>query len=380
MGVARRRRRLRPPTVPSEASFFNGLGMWVAGMAVVSGFGMTVAASQWWSTSITSVLWVLPLWAVLYCLIERLVLKSFGTSWAWNLVLTIPRLVLSLAIALVIGLPMAQVIYSGSINDELSKTTTARIHQATNQITRHVRREDRGGAEGDRGGAGQGDEPPAAGHEQPVPRRLRGRPGELLADPQARLRARTASATPRRAAAAAAALKRARPQFAATIAADRRKIALWRAAESGQIANRVATIKADRDFLARQAALERVEKASPAVKKYVEFFLAFLIAIDLVALVLKLTHLFSTGGAYERSAAALRATDLVEVHRLQERAAVLTRRITLEARAEEEADELRVLGEAPRGPDLGSDEFGLSDRPTRRPPLGGPAAATSLAD
>ena len=122
--------------VPSEASFFNALGMWVAGMAVVSGFGMTVAASQWWSTSIPSVLWVLPIWAVLYCLIERLVLKSFGTSWAWNLVLTIPRLALSLAIALVIGLPIAQVIYSGSINDELSKTTTARIHEATNQITR----------------------------------------------------------------------------------------------------------------------------------------------------------------------------------------------------------------------------------------------------
>src|SRR5262245_25113333 len=122
--------------VPSEASFFNGLGMWVAGMALVSGFGMTVAASQWWSTSIVSVLWVLPLWTVLYCLIERLVLKSFGTSWVWNLVLTVPRVVLALAIALVIGLPIAQVIYSGSINDELSKTTTARIHEATNQITR----------------------------------------------------------------------------------------------------------------------------------------------------------------------------------------------------------------------------------------------------
>ena len=27
-------------------------------------------------------------------------------------------------------------IYSGSINDQLSKTTTARIHEATNQITR----------------------------------------------------------------------------------------------------------------------------------------------------------------------------------------------------------------------------------------------------
>ena len=146
----------------------------------------------------------------------------------------------------------------------------------------------------------------------------------------------------RRAAVAAAALKSARPQFAATIAADRRKIKLWQAAETAQIANRTASIKADRDFLARQAALERVEKANPAVTKYVEFFLAFLIAIDLVALVLKLTHLFSTGGAYERSAAALRATDLVEAHRLQERAAVLTHRISLEARAEKDADERRI--------------------------------------
>jgi hypothetical protein len=104
------------------------------------------------------------------------------------------------------------------------------------------------------------------------------------------------------------------------------------------------------------------------VKKYVEFFLAFLIAIDLVALVLKLTHLFSTGGAYERSAAALRATDLVEVHRLQERAAVLTRRITLEARAQEDADELRIRGEISR------------ERPSRRAPLGGPVTATPLGD
>ena len=84
------------------------------------------------------------------------------------------------------------------------------------------------------------------------------------------------------------------------------------------------------------------------MKKYVEFFLAFLIAIDLVALVLKLTHLLSTGGAYERSAAALRAMDVVESHRLQERAAVLTRRITLEARAEEDADELRIRGRIER--------------------------------
>jgi len=365
--------------VPSEASFLNGLGMWVAGMAVVSGFGMTVAAGQWWSTPITNVLWVLPLWAVLYCLIERLVLKSFGTSWRWNLVLTIPRLVLSLAIALVIGLPMAQVIYSGSINDELSKTTTTRIHQATNEITRTYDAKI---------AAAQKEIAVAQAKEARLQQQVTN--SRFLADCEAGLA--TCSQThklgrgpyykrdARRAAAAAAELKRARPQLEATIDANRRKISIWRVAESSQIANRVSTIKADRGFLARQAALERVERASPAVKKYVEFFLAFLIAIDLVALILKLTHLFSTGGAYERSAAALRANDLVEVHRLQERATVRTRRITLEARAQEDADELRIRGEISRDHEFESDELKLKDRPARSPSLGGPAAATSLGD
>ena len=182
----------------------------------------------------------------------------------------------------------------------------------------------------------------------------------------------------RRASAAAAELKRARPQIAAAIAANRQKIAVWRVAESSQIANRVATIKADRDFLARQAALDRVEKASPAVTKYVEFFLAFLIAIDLVALMLKLTHLFSTGGAYERSAAALRANDLVEV--LQERAVVLTRRITLQSRAQQDADELTIRGEISGDPEVESDELRLNERTSRRPPLGEPATAAPLSD
>ena len=330
--------------VPSEASFLNGLGMWVVGMAVVSGFAMTVAASQWWSTSIVSVLWVVPLWAVLYCLIERLVLKSFGTSRLGNLVLTIPRLLLSLAIALVVGLPMAQVIYSGSINDEVSKTTTARIQQATADITRTYDA---------RIAAAQKEVDAARSQEASLQRQVANstflsqcEAGETSCSQTHKLGCGPyCKRDARRAAAAAAALRSARPQIEATIAADLHKIALWREAARTQLASRTAAIKADRDFLSRQAALDRVERANPAVRKYVLFFLAFLIALDLVAILLKLIHLFSTGGAYERSASALQSTDLVEVHRLQERATVTTRRISLEARAEERADSLRFGGE-----------------------------------
>jgi hypothetical protein len=271
------------------------------------------------------------------------------------------------------------VIYSGSINDELSKTTTARIHQATNEIARTYDAKI---------AAAQKEIAAAQAKETRLQRQVTH--SRFLADCEAGLascsqthklgRGPYYKRDARRAAAAAAELKRARPQIAATIAADRQKIAVWRAAETSQIANRVATIKANRDFLARQAALDRVEKASPAVTKYVEFFLAFLIAIDLVALMLKLTHLFSTGGAYERAAAAFRANDLVEVHRLQQRATVLTHRITLEARAQQDADELRIRGETSREPGLESDELRLNERPGRRPSLRGPATATPLGD
>ena len=119
------------------------------------------------------------------------------------------------------------------------------------------------------------------------------------------------------------------------------------------------------------------------MRKYVLFFLAFLISLDLVAILLKLIHLFSTGGAYERSASALQSTDLVEVHRLQERATVTTRRISLEARAEERADSLRFGGEvevdAERAPEPKPEQRGAAaDLPRARPPLGGSATVGQI--
>ena len=284
---------------------------------------------------------------------------------------------LSLAIALVVGLPMIQVIYSGSINDQLSKTATARVHAATNQIT-HLYDAKIAAAQKEIASVRARE---AKLEQQVTKSRFL---SECEAGEASCSQTHKTGCGPyckrdaRQAAIAAAALASARPQSAATIAADQRKIALWQATETSQLANRVSSIKADRDFLARQAALDQVERAHPDVKRYVEFFLAFLIAIDLVALVLKLTHLLSTGGAYERSAAALRGMDVVEAHRLEQRAAVLTHRITLEARAQEDADELRIRGEVSRKPE--PDEPDRAARPARRSPFGGPAAAGPLRD
>jgi hypothetical protein len=68
------------------------------------------------------------------------------------------------------------------------------------------------------------------------------------------------------------------------------------------------------------------------------------------------------------------------VHRLQERANVLTRRITLQSQAQQDADELRIRGEISREHEPERDELGLNELPSRRPSLGGPAPATPLGD
>jgi hypothetical protein len=67
------------------------------------------------------------------------------------------------------------------------------------------------------------------------------------------------------------------------------------------------------------------------------------------------------------------------VHRLQERANVLTRRIELESQARREADEPRIRGEISREPEPETDELRLKER-RGAPVARRPGAATPLGD
>jgi hypothetical protein len=55
------------------------------------------------------------------------------------------------------------------------------------------------------------------------------------------------------------------------------------------------------------------------------------------------------------------------VHRLHERANVLTRRITLESQAHQDADARRIPDEVSREPELATDLLGLTERPAAIP-------------
>ena len=75
----------------------------------------------------------------------------------------------------------------------------------------------------------------------------------------------------------------------------------------------------DQDLLARAQALSTIEKQHPEVTRYVVFVLGLFVCLDLVALVMKLSHLLVGGAVYEEVAAELRERDRVEAHRLRER-------------------------------------------------------------
>lgn len=333
--------------VESERDFLVALGMTVVALSIASGFILTVAASEWWTVPIRRVIWVGPAWTTLILLIERLVLKSFGTSWRWNVVISVPRALLTLAIAFVFGLPMTHFIFRPSIAEQLSTTQAAQVKEATNLATgfyspkiaaaatkiqsiesaenalrqQHIHYVMLAGCEANEPACSTTHEFGCANVCQ------RYRHEASLAEQTLASRL---------------------PADRATIAKLRASMTTWQGLEQTEITARTQAIGGNTDMLARQEALQAIEKQHPSVTTYVRFVLLFFIALDLVPLMIKLTHLFSTGGAYEQAAAALRERDLVGAHRIRREAEVARESVDLQAHADIEVERARIDAEADR--------------------------------
>jgi Domain of unknown function (DUF4407) len=333
--------------VPSERSFLQAQGLVILAMAGVTGFAVAVAASGWWNVPITHLLWLGILWTAVICIIDRLIYKSFGTSRLGNLLLAVPRAALSVMLALVLGLPMVQFIFQPSISEQLTRTSAAeqkearqaaiafyapKIEQATAQIAaieRHEAALKERISKFTRLSGCEKDDPSCS--------RTR-RPG---CGHWCRYYATQASI-------ARATLERERPLDRKKVATLKAQIDDWRQAQATETRSRVEAISSDQDLLARAQALSAIEKEHPEVTRYILFVLGLFVCLDLVALVMKLSHLFVTGAVYEEVAAALRERDRLEAHRLREQTAVLRARITGEAQTEAGVDQVRVEVEKAR--------------------------------
>ena len=327
--------------VPSERSFLDAQGLVIVAMACVTGFAVAVAGSGWWNVPITHILWLGVVWTAVICIVDRLIYKSFGTSRGANLMLAVPRAALSVMLALVLGLPMVQFIFKPSISNQLTQTSAVeqksaqkaaisfyepKITQATAQIAsiqdHETTLENQIGKFTRLSGCENNE--PSCSHTH--------RPG---CGHWCRFYASQADI-------ARVALDRDRVVDRKKIAELRTKIGGWQRSEAVETRTRVDAIAHDQDLLARAQALSAIEKQHPEVSRYVLFVLGLFVCLDLVALVMKLSHLLISGAVYEEVAAALRERDRVEAHRLREQTAVLRKRITGEAHADAAVDEVRV--------------------------------------
>lgn len=316
--------------VPTERSFLDAQGLVVFAMACVTGFAVAVAGSGWWNVPITHVLWLGAVWTGVICLVDRLIYKSFGRKKLVNIALAVPRALLSIMLALVLGLPMVQFIFSPSISNQLTQTAAAqqkqartaaatyfepRITHATAEITAIQGKEVALSTKIDRftrlSGCEQDDSTCSHTHKTGC--------GHWC-----KYYAAQASA-------ARAELARIRPLDQRRVAALKAKIADWQRSEEAETARRVSAIAGDRDLLARAQALSTIEKKHHEVSQYVLFVLALFVCLDLIALAMKLSHLLVTGAVYEEVAQELRERDRLVAHRLRTETEVARRRITAEA-------------------------------------------------
>src|SRR3954447_26106991 len=299
-------------------------------MACVTGFAVAVAGSGWWNVPLQNILWLGIVWTVVICIVDRLIYKSFGTGRTANLALAVPRAALSGMLALVLGLPMVQFIFQPSISKQLTQTSAleqksarqaaidfyepkikrataevASIHAAQTTLQNRVSRFTRlSGCESNE---------PSCSHTH------RSGCGHWCTYYAAQ--AKTARA----------ALARDRAVDGCTLAALPAKIDDWQGSETKDTSTRLAAIAQDQDLLARAQALSAIERQRPEVSRYVLFVLGLFVCLDLVALVMKLSHLLITGAVYEEVAGELRERDRLQAHRLREETAALRKRITREA-------------------------------------------------
>ena len=327
--------------VPSEQSFLEAQGLVILTMACVTGFAVAVAGSGWWNIPITHILWLGVIWTIVICIVDRLIYKSFGTNRRTNLVLAIPRALLSVMLALVLGLPMVQFIFKPSIANQLSQTTAVdqktaqksaigfyqpKIKQASAQITQiqsHETTLENQVAKFTRlSGCERNESSCSHTHKTGCGHWCR------YYAAQADI--------------AKAHLAQDRPTDGVKIAALKTDIRNWQRREASETTSRVDSIAHDTDLLARAEALSAIEKQHPEVSRYVLFVLGLFVCLDLVALVMKLSHLFVGGAVYEEVAAALRERDRLEAHRIREENTVLRKRYTGEAHAEADVDEVRI--------------------------------------
>jgi hypothetical protein len=311
----------------SDQVFYTALGATVVLLACGNGFALAVAAGYMLGLAPGHLWWLGAAWAIILAGgIERLVLQLPSTRRRWLLVVLLPRLTLSLLLAVQLGEPLMLRINEGAINNRLSIVQAADLHKSLKKATTFYA-------------------PKIKAKERQIAR-IRSQDTALQnAIEHYRFRSNCESDTPscsytgkrgcytfckhyaHVAANRRAELRARRRDDANKIADLQADVAYLRARQKAEIQSRRHAITGDRDLIAREEALRSIEKAHPEVAAEVWFLRVLFISLDLLPLAMKVLRMLSVESPYEALAAAARRSDTLAARREDERARVEERRV-----------------------------------------------------
>lgn len=330
---------------PSERLFYDTLGVAVLLLSCASGLAAALAVGQILNVSASSVWWVGLLWAIILAgAIERLVLQLPTGRKRWLLLAVLPRVFLSMMLAVQFAEPVVLAIFHEKISGYLAQTKEhAEQSQASKTASVY--------------------EPKVVEDEHKIAA-IKGRERALANEAEHfRFLSSCEAGTPtcsvtrragcgsycehyaRTAAAAENTLRSAEPadhRQIGRLELDARELrASWKRQESeGDKA-----IAGDTGLLAREEALSHLEK-SPAVALRVWFLRLFFLSLDLLPLGAKVLRILTVDSPLEDLARASRRRDRLGATREQAEAEVEEKRIEEQARADIEVNSVLIQRDA----------------------------------
>jgi Domain of unknown function (DUF4407) len=327
---------------PSEWSFYDALGKTVFLLACASGFAMAVAVGYLLQMPASHVAYIGVAWTVVVAFgIERLVLQLPSTRKRWLPVALVPRLALSLLLAVQLGEPLMMRINQDEIRNVLTQTHMAAIHAASANATKEYQPKI------------DADDAQIA-KVQATERALQNKVERYrflsaceANTPTCSTTGRTGCSTycqhyARLADEAQGQLEALKPQDARAIAALRADIATKKNAIRAEIALRKKAIHQNTGLLAREHALASLERTHPEVAAEVWFLRLFFLALDLLPLGAKVLRLLTTDSPYEAVVEAARRKDGLGAKRTNQAVRVEERRILDQARADIEVNTISI--------------------------------------
>lgn len=323
---------------PSEHTFYNALGTTVLLLAAANGFAACLAVGYMLQIPPGHLWWLGISWAaIVACGVERLVLQLPTSKKRLVPLVLVPRIALSLFLAVQLGEPLVLRANQGEINNALSVAKTTETEAAVTKAAEFY-------------------EPKILADQRKIDRinasmatlASHAEENRFLSECETNTPSCSVTGKPtckafchhfaRLAIEAKAKLAAREPESRSRVGVLEAEIKNLERAQKSQERSRGKGIGQNGGLLAREEALETLESAHPVVRNEVWFLRFLFLSLDLLPLSAKVLRLLSINSPYEEISAAARQHDSLDAHATQETVRVERDRLAEQARADIEVN------------------------------------------